>query len=107
MAEKTKVITVGENQINVADLPKETRLMIEFMDKLAEEFEALEQRVQDVNEQFSFELSTLNMARNQAQLQLQNMVMEFLQKQVTAAPEEDGGKHEVEVTEDKETENAE
>lgn len=103
MAEKTKTITVGENQISVDDLPKDTRLMIDFMDRLAEEFEELEKKVQEVNEDFSFKLSTLNMARNQAQLQLQNMVREFLQQQVTAEPEEDKSEMEDNV----ETENAE
>jgi len=89
MAEKTKQITVGENQINVEDLPKEVRLMVDFIDQLAVKFEELEVEVKEINDEFSFRLSTLNMARSQAQMQLQSMVMDFLQKQATAAPKDE------------------
>lgn len=106
MVEKTKVISVGETQINVEDLPKNVRLLVDFNDQLVERTEETEAEYRQISEDFSFKLSTLAMARNQAQLQLQNMIMEFLQEQATAAPTEEDVESSEEVSTEAE-ENAE
>jgi cupin superfamily acireductone dioxygenase involved in methionine salvage len=89
MAEPTTTISMGDDKINVADLPKDIRTLVNFLDKLANEQETLETEVKEINEEYGYKLSKMHLARQHGQIQLQTMMKEFLQRQVTTNAEEE------------------
>jgi hypothetical protein len=89
MAEKTKIFEVDGTKVNVEDLPREIRVLVDFFDRLAQDMEDSNEELNNIQEEFSYKLSMLNMARNHTYLQLQQQIMEYLQKQVTSKNEEE------------------
>lgn len=86
MVEKTKVIRVDDVNVNIADLPRSIRDMVDFYDQLREEIDQLNGTLKSTQDDITYQINKATTSAAYVNLQIQQQVMAHLREEVTGPP---------------------